>query len=1405
MRTIARAGLLLLACGISGIASSQKMVHASLDDWQRWVMYGEEFRGCPFLSSAPADADEPMDEDAYRCVWPERLVLIVDAQGGSFTQRWQVFAESWVALPGDTEYWPREVRLNGAPAAIVEHDGPGLRLGPGSYTVSGRFEWSARPESLPVPFSTAIVDLTVDGQRVPQPERPDGAVWLGKRRSAEQAAAMEVQVYRLLRDDIPANLLTRIRVNVAGDAREELLARVLPEGFTPLSLTGPLPARLERDGTLRVQVRPGSHIVTLFARGSGVAGTLMRPDASGGKWAREEIWSFSSNDLLRIAAAEGADGIDSVQANVPADWLAFPAFRMDKDSKLSIVERSRGIANADDNRLSLTRNLWLDFDHGGFTAVDAITGTLRRDWRLNMQGPFALASARQADDQLLVTEGVAGASGVELRQPRLVLNTIARKTAGSAMPATGWDQRFDRVAGKLHLPPGHRLIAALGADGAPDSWWEQWALWNVFGVMLIVAFVYWAAGRMPAAIAAVALLLTYQEAPEHLWMWGNLLAALALARAVTAGKLGLLARAYRTVSFAILGLALLPFLIAQFRYALYPQLAPRILATDYSHMGSESPVENPYGLEALWVESPSLIDLLLPSRSRVSEPAYDAAIQAEIVEEVAIPTQAMAEAAFASPGPPSPEMSMGRPPVQVLPDLRIPKPQSLNAAQVIQRYAAGTVLQAGPGIPNWRYNSYGYFWDGPVEITDTVRFIYVGPTVMFFWRLIGAAALVVLFLWLAVLSFGGTGLAPGALRFTFGNAARVAPLLLVACGVALPGRAQAAGADLPEPNASLLAELKTRLTAAPACTPDCATISAARVAVDGNQLEVILQVSALACVAVPMPHASDRWQLDEVSVDGRSSLALGREQDASLWLPLTPGAHTVRLAGRLAAAESIQLAFPEPPRSIDVRASGWTVSGVNESRLVAGSLELARERGGGAGTALEAGSEFPTFVHVERTFNLDLDWTLLTEVTRIAPERAPVSLQIPLVNGESVLTPGVEVKDDLALVGLAAGELNTGWRSGLSRSETLELGLPANAARSEIWNFVVNPQWNVAFEGFPPILPDNVSAPMWVFRFVPRPGEKLALKITRPRAKSGTTLAIDHVLQEVTVGERSTRTRLTAVVRSTQGGRHVIRLPEDARVTGVMFDQRPQQLRPEKGELPLSLTPGKHSIVVTWERMEAASWRTQPPQLDLGTPASNIQYALRLPDSRWALAAWGPGIGPAVLYWAELALFIVIAWLLGRWSHSPLSFTEWLLLGLGLSTQSWVVFTLTAIWLLLVRWRESWQPGPDMVFRFNVVQVLLALFTLYVVTILLFSGVRDGLLESPDMGILDQRFGNGRLWWFADHTTGVVASPTVISAPMGLYRVLFFSWAGWLAFALVRWLRRAFNAWRSNGLWRTES
>src|SRR6202035_630413 len=51
-----------------------------------------------------------------------------------------------------------------------------------------------------------------------------------------------------------------------------------------------------------------------------------------------------------------------------------------------------------------------------------------------------------------------------------------------------------------------------------------------------------------------------------------LIAAMALARAVPAGRLANIARGYRTVSFALLALALVSFAWTEVRQSIYPQL-----------------------------------------------------------------------------------------------------------------------------------------------------------------------------------------------------------------------------------------------------------------------------------------------------------------------------------------------------------------------------------------------------------------------------------------------------------------------------------------------------------------------------------------------------------------------------------------------------------------------------------------------------------------------------------------------------------------------------------------------------------------------------------------------------------------------------------------------------------------
>ncbi|MDA1063055.1 MAG: hypothetical protein O2907_01755 [Proteobacteria bacterium] len=111
------------------------------------------------------------------------------------------------------------------------------------------------------------MSLTVDGQAVARPERSNEGVFLGERRQETQTRdAVTSNVYRLVRDDVPTRLVTRVEIQVSGGVREELFGPLLPDGFVPLTLNSQLPARFEPDGKLRVQVRPGAWNIEITAR-----------------------------------------------------------------------------------------------------------------------------------------------------------------------------------------------------------------------------------------------------------------------------------------------------------------------------------------------------------------------------------------------------------------------------------------------------------------------------------------------------------------------------------------------------------------------------------------------------------------------------------------------------------------------------------------------------------------------------------------------------------------------------------------------------------------------------------------------------------------------------------------------------------------------------------------------------------------------------------------------------------------------------------------------------------------------------------------------------------------------------------------------------------------------------------
>ena len=126
-----------------------------LTPWVEWVLHGHEAE----LLCPPSFNDS----SALHCDWPSQLELDVTESAGKFRQQWLVLDERWLQLPGDTEHWPMDVKVNGQAALVMNREGvPKIRMKSGACEITGRFQWSALPEYLTIPPHTGLVSLAVN-------------------------------------------------------------------------------------------------------------------------------------------------------------------------------------------------------------------------------------------------------------------------------------------------------------------------------------------------------------------------------------------------------------------------------------------------------------------------------------------------------------------------------------------------------------------------------------------------------------------------------------------------------------------------------------------------------------------------------------------------------------------------------------------------------------------------------------------------------------------------------------------------------------------------------------------------------------------------------------------------------------------------------------------------------------------------------------------------------------------------------------------------------------------------------------------------------------------------------------------------------------------------------------------
>jgi hypothetical protein len=1374
--------LLAMAAFTWALPPDTETIPPELERWKPWVLHDRKEHFCPIVHD---------NGDAHQCLWPARLQLNLDTKGGRFSQEWQVFVKSFVPLPGGGRHWPKEVRVDGRAVPVVSRglgmapivppgpatpatpgtvpniprkgaglgQTPHVHLEPGKHRVEGVFTWDEIPEMLDVPAISGLINLSIHGSPVDFPVlEASGKLWLQKRTAAGgQEDRLDVKIYRLLDDTIPMQVTSVLKMNISGQSREIRLHDVLPDKTIPMSLTSALPARLEADGALLIQARPGGYEIRIKARYVEPVQQLGPVRGAYG----QEVWTFRPQNQLRMVDVDGVPGIDPKQTDVPAGWEKYPTYVIEPNALVVFKELRRGDPDPAPDQLNLKRTLWLDFGGKGFTVRDQIEGVMSRQWYLAMNPPGMLGRVTvEGEDQLITSHGKDHKPGVELRKGQLQLAAESRYEASSCVvPAVGWDHDVQSLSAELNLPPGWRLLAARGVDVVPGTWVERWTLLDLFLVLIASLAIFKLWNWRWGLLALVTLTLTYHEpdAPRQIWL--ILLVTTALVRFLPEGRARKFFNFCHWLMVITLLVVSLPFMAQQIRWGIYPQLERE--------------------------RHDLMLGALLGGLSAPAPPSPMKAPEVSMREEKSMVHRKAAPGRL--------EGALTKPEAQVR--------QEVAQQQALTRDPKALV-QTGPGLPKWNWRTISLKWNGPVARDQQIRLWLLSPTMN------------LLLAFLRVLLLGSLTflmLDPGRLKAWKQGMGSAAALLLVGVLAAAPIQAAeptvAAGGGFPP--TELLQQLQNRLLKAPDCLPACADIPRLELDVNSQTVRILIQVHAAIDTAVPLPGNANSWLSDQVLVDNQPAEALLRDQDGQLWLLVNKGLHTVVLLGKPRPGVTFQIPLPLRPREVQIASTEYEVQGVHADGRVEGSLQLTRLQKEGATKADEwTPTVLPPFLQVERVLALGLTWQVQTTVRRLTPGGSPVVLMVPLLAGESVTSADIRVENGQAHVNMDSNRTEIRWSSTLQPTPVIQLHAPPLSAERpwvETWILDASPIWHCDLEGIT-VIHHQDQGGVWKPQWQPWPGETVTIRVSRPEAIPGQLVTIDDARLEFIPGERYQKATINLKIRSSQGAQHPIFLPAGARLQQVLLNGKSQPISPTPApeqKVMVPLDPGEQTVTVEWQEDRTSGFTTQAPPVRIGEAqqtAVNAFVSFKMPRNRWILWTHGPTLGPAVLFWSYVVLVVLVSLALGKVSWTPLRTRHWLLLNLGLTQVPALVALGVVGWFLALGWRERrYEPGrwADS----NWTRILCMLWTVFAL-VGLYVAVHAGLLGTPDMQIAGNGSSNLQLNWMQDRIGATMPRPWVVSVPLYVYRSLMLLWALWLAWSLLTWLRWAWQCYSKGGIWK---
>lgn len=1385
-----RLSLILIAvsnvlCSSFLLATEDIYIPQSLEPWVDWVLEEHPYISCPVRATDGVRLD---------CIWVRETNISVirgSTFGATFELTVHAFAESWLQLPHSESFKPQNFTLNGREVALGGgNNAPEVLVPEGVHTLKGELMWTeeSEPRFLDIPLS-GIVRLAINGQPVEHPSLQAGGnrLWLSNEISDTPTIASApnsevVRVFRHFTDSIPQTLTTYVQVTVTGSPRILNFGTVINEDYQITNLRSSWPAILSRDGNLVVQVVPGANVVQIDARATQQM-ELFRYKKASPLWPSVEYWGIQPRHELRIIRMEGAVRTDLSQINAPRQMRQLNGFVLTENDELRIIEEQRGNVQPYPSSFDISRDIWLNFRGDSFTIADSIEADIETSQRVSSSIPLGEVRVNGISRLITYDSSNEQSPSIYLKPGYAQVSAISKIPKSVSLTPNTWNVEAEELSARLHLPPGWMLLWTHGIDQVDSSWVAKWGIWDVFVILLLLCLVWGLGGWKWTTIVFGAALISYQMDQAPTLGWVVLAGMCYVLKAIKHETLSRIAHMSFWVVFTVVSIACIFYATNSMSNALHPQLASQ--SSTFKEQIT-TVLEARYSAEDIrWLGAESFADYFrkIPNQSPSFIQDSSAAQTSEIeehTESVMVTGSRMPKVLDSDVRGMSTTVARGT--------------GLLDSAERRRRLDFDPTLpiaiQTGPGKPNWRWQSVSLAWHGPVEQGRDMVFVLLAPWLT---RLLyGISALAVLlvptyFIYLRVPNV------VNCIKKVLSSTTSVAALALVAVLLS----PQDSQADIPD--ADLLQELENRLLALPDCLSDCAYLEQAQVSLKDEELTITMQVHTQDRVALPLPTENGTWNLVDLRL-GELQLPLLREH-SRLYTVLDEGVHEITMVASIHGLDQFDIAFDLIPGHLEIHAPNWKIEGLIRGQVGDRKLTFARA------STVETNNSQPTitnffpleiepYVSVQRQIVLSYEPTVVTRVSRVAPHTGEITVRIPLLPDEVVITAGLSVEDGHMVVNLKPAAQTVLWDSKLDVDNTIILSAPSVAERSERWSISGSDFWNYHYDGIVPIDVDDQQT-----TFIPRSNEILHIDVQQGEPVPGDSVTIDHVFASHTVEPKVTNSYLEMTILASQPADIELTLPDDAKVESMEIAGDFQSLPANNTSIVfLPLRAGSHQYSLTWKSETGTSILYRPPTVSISRGAVNVSAQIRFAEKRWILWLAGPALGSTVLYWSILIGVLVAAVAFSKIPGIAISTKDAVILSIGATLVHLIMLVFVGVWFLAL-WLKS-QTSEEIArpWLYRVGQLLLTGITLLALYVII-NTIVAALTNDPNMYLYGLESTNQFFAWFTDEISDSVPSPWVWSLPLWIYFALILLWTMWLVFMITEWIRVWWQTLKAPALW----